>query len=226
MHHINDYPAGKTLSTQTKLHHKKERKPIPSQPQASRKDQTSKTKSTPPPKKSKTNALRAKKRAVARKTRKQRLIGLLNRHDQALKAGRSKMVVKFAAALRKEKVGKHELTRMREVIDNLRKAENSIEKQTSIFSALTAEKVDAKRVHSKQTSPREVGVAEKKKADAVTRLKRAQQAEQEYFAALMKKTKNGVCPFCAVERLSIDSHVMEMHPPQWGEYLNQLGKID
>lgn len=136
------------------------------------------------------------------------------------------MVTKFASALRKEKVGKRELTGMREVIDNLRKAEISIEKQTSIVNALSAEKADVKRVNSKQNSQRELEVAEKKKADAVTRLKRAQRAEQEYFAALMKLTKNGVCPFCAVERLAIDSHVMDMHPPQWGEYLVQLGKID
>lgn len=226
MHTMNDHPAGKTLSEQTNQRNKKERESTPSQRKANSKDQPSKTKPAPQPRKSKATALRAKKRAVARKARKQRLIGLLNRHDQALKAGRSKMVAKFASALRKEKAGKHELTQMREVIDNLRKAEKSIEKQTSIVNTLAAEKVDAKNVNSKPNSQREVAVAEKKKADAVTRLKRAQQAEQEYFAALMKKTKNGVCPFCDAERLSIDSHVMDMHPPRWGEYLDKLGKID
>ncbi len=186
--------------------------------------QQSKSASAQRPGKSKANALRAKKRAAARKARKQRLIALLNQHDQALKAGKSKMAAKFAAALRKEKVGKPELATMRTVIEDQNKAEKAVEKQTALLNALAATKQGVKKAAENPKTRREIAVAEKKRSDAVIQLKRAQQAEQVFFAAMMKLTKNGVCPFCGTERLSIDSHVMDMHPPQWGEYLSLLGR--
>ena len=186
------------------------------------KRRASKKRATTQAGKSKANIQRAKKRATARKARKRRLIALLNQHDQALKAGKSKIAAKFAAALRKEKVGKLELPKMRAVVDNQYKAEMALEKQTAKREEIGKVKRGAKRVVSTQKPQREIAVAEKKQADAVIQLKRAQKAEQEFFAALMKLTKNGVCPFCEVERLSIDTHVMDVHPPQWGEYLSWL----
>lgn len=176
------------------------------------------------PGKSKANALRAKKRAAARKARKQRLIALLYKYDQALKAGKSKVAEKFAAALRKEKAGKLELIRMRTVLANQQKAEKAVEKLTTLLNTLVAGEKDVKKAAGSPRVKREIAVAEKKHSDAVVALKRAQKAEQTFFAEMMKLTKNGVCPYCSVERLSIDSHVMDMHPPQWGEYLHFLGK--
>ena len=176
------------------------------------------------PGKSKANTLRAKKRAAARKARKQRLISLLYKHDQALKAGKSKMAEKFATALRKEKAGKPELIRMRTVLADQQKAEKAVEKLTTLINALAAEEKDTKKAAGLPKAKREIAIARKKHSDAVISLKRAQKAEQTFFAEMVKLTKNGVCPYCAVERLSIDSHVMDMHPPQWGEYLNYLEK--
>lgn len=200
--------------------------PPKSQVKPDSRGQDLKTASFKRPGKSKANALRAKKRAAARKARKQRLIVLLNKHDQALKAGKSKMATKYAAALRKEKVGKPELGRMRTVVEDQLKAEKGVEKQTELLNALATEKEGEKKEARKSKAKREIAVAEKKCSDAVIQLKRAQQAEQTFFAAMMKLTKNGACPFCGTERLSIDSHVMDMHPPQWGEYLSLLGRLD
>lgn len=176
------------------------------------------------PGKSKANALRAKKRAAARKARKQCLIALLSQHDQALKAGRSKMAAKFAASLRKAKVGKPELARMRTVLADQQRAEKAVEKQATLINALAAGEKAANMAAESSKTQRDMAIAEKKRSDAVTQLKRAQTAEQAFFAEIMKLAKNGVCPYCAVERLSIDSHVMDMHSPQWGEYLSLLGK--
>lgn len=216
------------MSEQKNQQRKKEKKPGSNklQAKAGGRGGRSKVASAQEPGKSKANALRAKKRAAARKARKQRLIALLYKYDQARKAGLHKKAASFAAALRKEKAGKLETDKMRTVVEDQQKAEKAVEKQAALLNVLVSTKETEKSMMATPKSQRTFAVAEKKHADAVIQLKRAQQAEQAFFAMMMKLAKNGVCPFCGTERLSIDSHVMDMHPPQWGEYLGLLGRSD
>jgi len=115
---------------------------------------------------------------------------------------------------------------MRSVVGELNKAFRAVDKQTQQIPAPVVEGEKNKAVLSPERLAKDRRSMEKKLGEAQQRLKKAQIAEQALFAALIKKqTKNGVCPFCQIKRISVDSHVMDMHPPRWGEYLTLLGKL-
>ncbi len=175
-------------------------------------------KKAPSAKKSKANALRSKKRAAARKARKVKLLALLHRYDRALKERRPKLSEKLLGHFKLLKVAKTDIAQMRDLSSALTKAENAVAKQRENLSAM----------QNKKGSANSGGItsAEKKLNDATTQLKRAQKAEQEFFLAITRaQAKNASCPFCSVDRISVDSHVMDVHPPRWGEYLTLLEKI-
>ena len=173
----------------------------------------------PSVKKSKASAQRAQKRAAARKARKTKLLVLLSRYDKALKEGRSGISAKILSSFRLLKVSKPDIAQMRSLSEALNKAETAVSKQRETLESLRA-------AGGQAGSQAGIAGTEKKLNDATVRLKKAQIAEQQFFLALTRaQANNASCPFCAVERISVDSHVMDMHPPRWGEYLTLLGKI-
>ncbi len=172
------------------------------------------------------NALRAKKRAAARKARKNKLLTLLAWHDKAVKEGNRKAASKLFAAFRADQLVRADVDEMRDVVGELNKAFRAVDKQTKQILAPVVEGEKNKVAPSPEKLAKDQRSTEKKLGEAQQRLKKAQTAEQAFFAALIKKqTKNGVCPFCQKKRVSVDSHVMDMHPPRWGEYLTLLGKL-
>ena len=172
------------------------------------------------------NALRAKKRAAARKARKNKLLTLLLWHDKAVKEGNRKTTSKTFAAFKADQLGRSDIDEMRAVVGELNKALRAVEKQAKKIPDPDKEGEKTRVVLSPEKSSKDRRSTEKKLGEAQQRLKKAQTAEQAFFAALLKKqTKNGVCPFCQIKRISVDSHVMDMHPPRWGEYLALLGKL-
>ena len=169
------------------------------------------------------NAQRAKKRAAARKVRKNKLLTLLVRHDRAVKEGNDKTASKLFAAFKANQLVRPDIDRMRTVVGELNKALRAVDKQTP---AQDIKGKENKLAPSLERTPKDRAPVEKKLGEAQQRLKRAQTAEQAFFATITKKqAKNGVCPFCQIKRISVDSHVMDMHPPRWGEYLTLLGKL-
>jgi hypothetical protein len=174
----------------------------------------------------KANALRAKKRAVARKVRKNKLLTLLVWHDKAVKDGNEKTASKLFAAFKADQLVRSDIDKMRAVVGELSKAFQAVDKQAKKIPAPDIESEKNKITASPDKLTKDRRSIEKKLGEAQQRLKKAQTAEQGFFAALIKKqTKNGVCPFCQIKRVSVDSHVMDMHPPHWGEYLTLLGKL-
>jgi len=174
----------------------------------------------------KANAMRARKRAAARKVRKNKLLTLLAWHDKAVKEGNRKTASKLFAAFRADQLVRSDIDEMRSVVGELNKAFRAVDKQTQQIPAPVVEGEKNKAVLSPERLAKDRRSMEKKLGEAQQRLKKAQIAEQALFAALIKKqTKNGVCPFCQIKRISVDSHVMDMHPPRWGEYLTLLGKL-
>jgi hypothetical protein len=172
------------------------------------------------------NAQRARKRAAARKARKNKLLTLLARHDKAVKEGNKKTASKLFAAFKADQLVRSEIDEMRAVVGELNKALRAVDKQIKQILAQDIKGEKNKLAPSPERIPKDRVSAEKKLGEAQQRLKNAQTAEQAFFAALTKKqAKNGVCPFCQIKRISVDSHVMDMHPPRWGEYLTLLGKL-
>ena len=172
------------------------------------------------------NAQRAKKRAAARKVRKNKLLTLLVWHDKAVKVGNKKTATKLFATFRADQLVRSDIDEMRAVVGELNKALLAVDKQTKQIPAQDIKREKNKPASSPERMPKDRAPAEKKLGEAQQRLKKAQTAEQAFFAALTKKqAKNGVCPFCQIKRISVDSHVMDMHPPRWGEYLTLLGKL-
>lgn len=172
------------------------------------------------------NAQRAKKRAAARKVRKNKLLTLLVWHDKAVKVGNKKSASKLFAAFKADQLGRSDIDEMRAVVGELNKALLAVDKQTKQISALDIKSDKSKLASPPEGIPKDRMPAGKKLGEAQQRLKKAQTAEQAFFATLTKKqAKNGVCPFCQIKRISVDSHVMDMHPPRWGEYLTLLGKL-
>lgn len=173
----------------------------------------------------KNNAQRAKKRAAARKVRKNKLLTLLSRYDKAVKIGDKRVAAKLLSMFKSDQLFKADIGEMRLIMGELNKSLAAVDKQLKQFPS---QHIDDK---NKRTPPPDknlkgVGAAQKKLGEAQQRLKRAQTSEQAFFATLTKKqAKNGICPFCKIKRISVDTHVMDMHPPQWGEYLTMLGKI-
>ncbi len=172
------------------------------------------------------NAQRAKKRAAARKARKNKLLTLLARHDKAVKIGNKKAASKLFAVFKADQLVRSEIDEMRTVVGELNKALGAVDKQTKQIPAQDTKGKKNKHSPSLERISKDRGPVEKKLGEAQQRLKKAQTAEQAFFATLTKKqAKNGVCPFCQIKRISVDSHVMDMHPPRWGEYLTLLGKL-
>jgi hypothetical protein len=172
------------------------------------------------------NAQRAKKRAAARKVRKNKLLTLLVWHDKAVKVGNKKAASKLFATFKADQLLKSDIDEMRAVVGELNKALYAVEKQAKQIPAQDIKRKNNKLAPSPERTPKNRVSAEKKLGEAQQRLKKAQTAEQAFFAALTKKqAKNGACPFCQIKRISVDSHVMDMHPPRWGEYLTLLGKL-
>jgi len=169
------------------------------------------------------NAQRAKKRAAARKVRKNKLLTLLVWHDKAVKVGNKKAASKLFATFKAGQLARPDIDEMRAVVGELNKALLAVDKQAQ---AQSIKRDKNERISSPGKIPKIQVPVEKKLGEAQQRLKKAQTAEQAFFAALTKKqAKNGVCPFCQIKRTSVDSHVMDMHPPRWGEYLTLLGKL-
>jgi len=184
-----------------------------------KKMKSSQTQNKLPVKKSKASAQRAQKRAAARKARKKKLLALLSRYDKALKDGRSGMSAKILTSFRLLKVGKPDIEQMRSLSKALVKAEMAVVKQRENLASLRV-------ANGKTGSQTGIAATEKKLNDAMAQLKKAQIAEQQFFLTLTRaQANNASCPFCSVDRISVDSHVMDVHPPRWGEYLTLLGKI-
>jgi transposase len=172
------------------------------------------------------NAQRARKRAAARKVRKNKLLTLLARYDKAVKEGNKKATSKLFAAFNASQLVRSEIDEMRAVVAELNSALSAVDKQIKKNPAQETKGEKSKLAPSPERILKNRVSAEKKLGEAQQRLKRAQTAEQAFFATLTKKqAKNGVCPFCQIKRISVDSHVMDMHPPRWGEYLTLLGKL-
>ena len=172
------------------------------------------------------NAQRARQRAAARKVRKTKLLKLLAWHDKAVKEGNKKAAAKLFGTFKADQVVKSEIDEMRVVVSELNGALLSVDKQIKKIPAQKIKGGKNKLEPSFERSPKNQVSVEKKLGEAQQRLKKAQTAEQAFFASLTKKqAKNGVCPFCEIKRISIDSHVMDMHPPRWGEYLTLIGKL-
>ena len=173
----------------------------------------------PSVKKSKASAQRAQKRAAARKARKTKLLALLSRYDKALKDGRPVISAKLLSSFRLLKVSKPDIEQMRSLSKALAKAEAAVARQRENLVSLRV-------ANGKTGSQTGIAANEKKLNDAIAQLKKAQIAEQQFFLTLTRaQANNGSCPFCSVDRISVDSHVMDVHPPRWGEYITLLGKI-
>jgi len=172
------------------------------------------------------NAQRAKKRAAARKVRKNRLLTLLSWHDKAVKEGNKKAASKLLGAFKADQLVRSDIDEMRSIVGELNKALAAVDKQIKQIPAQDVKGEKNKLAPSPERISKNRASVEKKLGEAQQRLKKAQTAEQAFFAALTKKqAKNGTCPFCQIKRISVDSHVMDMHPPRWGEYLTMLGKL-
>jgi len=170
----------------------------------------------PAVKKSKANALRAKKRAAARKMRKNKMLTLLSRYDRAVKEGRPKATQKLLGQFKLLKMGNTDIEKMRNLSSALQKAESAVARQQQAVDSPAPGK-------SRKSAP---DVAQKKLNDAIAQLKKAQIAEQEFFLEYTRaQAKNASCPFCSIDRISVDSHVMDVHSSRWGEYLHWLGNI-
>ena len=172
------------------------------------------------------NAQRARKRAAARKVRKNKLLILLARYDKAVKEGNKKATSKLFATFNASQLVRSQIDEMRVVVAELNSALGAVDKQIKKNPAQETKGGKHKLATSHERIPKDRVPVEKKLGEAQQRLKRAQTAEQAFFSALTKKqAKNGICPFCKIKRIAVDSHVMDMHPPHWGEYLTLLGKL-
>jgi paraquat-inducible protein B len=130
------------------------------------------------------------------------------------------------AAFKADQLVRSEIDEMRAVVSDLNKALSAVDKQTKQIPAQNIKCGKNKLASATERTPKEGASSQKKLGEAQQRLKKAQTVEQAFFATLTKKqAKNGVCPFCQIKRISVDSHVMDMHPPRWGEYLTLLGKL-
>ncbi len=172
------------------------------------------------------NAQRARKRAAARKVRKNKWLTWLAWYDKAVKQGNKKATTKLLSAFRADQLSRLEMDQMRSVVGELNKAFAAVDKQLQKLPAEDGKGGKGKLEPSLENLPKDQRSAQKKLGEAQQRLKKAQTAEQAFFADLTKKqAKNSVCPYCKIKRISVDSHVMDMHPPRWGEYLTLLGKL-
>ena len=193
--------------------------------QVSTAKQAAGTDTVSPAKSKKSNAQRAKQRAAARKVRKNKLLTLLSWYDKSLKEGNKKAVAKLLAAFKAAQLARPDIDRLRTVVNELKRALESVDKQIKKFPTDITRSEKNKPAPSRERNQKELKAAEKKLGEAQQRLKKAQTAEQVYFADITKKqAKNGACPFCQIKRISVDSHVMDMHSHRWGEYLTMLEK--